>query len=420
MSAALVGYVWFVNDDFPIVDDWQLVPVYTGTVPVTPSWLWAQYNEHRMPLPLALLVLGGSATGHDYRTGMLLNALTLSALAALMIFTARRMRGGLRLTDALFPAVLLHWGQSQTLLIGLALNLVCSTALAGVMLLIIVRVQGALTLRQGIGFGVCLLALPLCGSSGAVLVPALALWLAVAAAARWRSGAVYGRRDGGVMMGLALASIVLLIVYFRSLAATPSSQMRPMTLQVARTALKFLTDSIGPFAEKSWPGSGAALAALALVTLGKLLRDWRIRSAERLGTEGLLSFGGAMLCLALAIGWGRGAGFETRYVTLAAPILCFAYFVWRGASPRIIAPALSLMMVLLLPYNTYRGITRAEARRARMHDLQSDIDRGLTPAEMAKKWTDDIYAAGGEAILAERFEMLRRAGQGPYKGRPQP
>ena len=53
-----------------------------------------------------------------------------------------------------------------------------------------------------------------------------------------------------------------------------------------------------------------------------------------------------------------------------------------------------------------------------MHELQADIDKGLTPAEMAKKWTNTIFAPGGETILAERFEMLRRAGQGPYKGRP--
>ena len=166
MSAGLVGYVWLVNDDFPIADDWHLVPVYTGTEPVTPSWLWGQYNEHRMPLPLALLVLGGYATGHDYRTGVLLNALVLSALAALMIVTAGRLRGGLRLTDAFFPIVLLHWGQYETLLIGLALNLVLSAALAGVMLLIVLRVQGTATLRQGVLFGLCLLALPLCGSTG--------------------------------------------------------------------------------------------------------------------------------------------------------------------------------------------------------------------------------------------------------------
>jgi len=109
-------------------------------------------------------------------------------------------------------------------------------------------------------------------------------------------------------------------------------------------------------------------------------------------------------------------GFATRYATLAAPILCLAYLAWRSAPDRRIAWGLCGVVALLFLFNTGQGITRAQVRRQRMRDLQADVASGLTPAEMAKKWGADIYAANAEADLTERFEMLRRAGQGPYKG----
>src|SRR5262249_41651422 len=151
--------------------------------------------------------------GHDYRAGGVLVALTLSALAGLFVLTAGRLRGGPSFADAFFPLALLHWGQSETLLIGYSLNHATSVAFAGLALAGVVGLRGAPSLRQGGTYGSCLLALPLCGSDGAALLPALAVWLACAGASRWRSGRPHGRRDGAVMLGLALAAGALLAAY---------------------------------------------------------------------------------------------------------------------------------------------------------------------------------------------------------------
>jgi hypothetical protein len=416
LSAGLVGYVGFVNDDFPTLDDWHLVPVYTGNQPVTPAWLWEQYNEHRLPLPKLLLVLGGLVSGHDYRAGMFASALALSGLAALMVLTAGRLRGGPRFADAFFPLALLHWGQYETLIISFALNLVASTVLAGLALVIVVRLRGAPTLRQGVLFGLCVLALPLCGSNGAALVPALALWLAVAAVTRWRSGDAHGRRDGLVMMALAVAAVVLLAVYLLGLekqATTP----RPGPSEAARTAVEFLAEGLGPFAKTLWPLSGVVVAALALCTLLQLARDWRTAPANRLRVLGLLGFGGAMLCLAVGIGLARGSGFATRYATMATPALCLAYFVGRDALRPVVPLGLFVLMAACLVPNMAVGVRRGENRRTYMRQLQADVAGGMTPDELAKKWAADIFVPGGEAMVRERFEMLRRAGQGPYRTR---
>jgi hypothetical protein len=419
LSAGLVGYVWLVNDDFPVADDWHLVPAYTGHETVTLSWLWAPHNEHRLPLPKLLLVLGGAATHHDYRTGVLLSALGLSALAAALIVTAGRLRGGPSFADAFIPLALLHWGQSETLLISYALNLAASTVLAGLALLIIVRVRGVPTARQGLFFGLVLLALPLCGFNGVVLVPPLAVWLLVAAVARWRSGGAAGRRDGAVWSALALAALALVAVCVLTMQRTPESSQRPTVAVVARTAAQVFAESLGPFAEASWPFSGVAVAALAALTLYRLRQEWRGDPAERLRVLGLLAFGAALVALALAVGWGRGligdrAGFMTRYATLAAPALCLAYLVCRTAPRRAVTAVLTVAMVGVFLYNTGRGVERAAARREKMQRIQADVAAGLTSAELAKKW-GDIYNTKAEALLTDFFEMLRQARQGPYR-----
>ncbi len=432
LSVGIVGYVWLVNDNFPIADDFQLVEVYTGHEAVTPAWLWAPYNEHRLPLPKLLLVLGGVATGHDYRAGVLLGALARAALAALMIATAGRLRGRLSYADVFFPLALLHWGQSETLLISYGLNLVASTVLAGLALVVIVRVREVPSPSQGLFFGLLLLVLPLCGSNGVVMVPPLALWLILAAILRWRSGAPNGRRDAVLWFTLALTALALAAVCLLSMKPVEGSPPHSTPEQLVRTAAQFLTASIGPFANstwriggmtlEAWPFSGMALGALALVTMLRLQQEWRTMPAQRLRTLGLVAFGAALLLLALAVGWGRGAigpmaGFETRYGTLAAPVLCLAYFVARAAPRPAFAVGLCVLLAALFVFNTIHGIDRAEAKRARMNELQSDVAAGLTSAELAKKWTARIYHPKGEAILTSLFEMLREAHQGPYRGR---
>jgi len=354
---------------------------------------------------------------------MLISAVTQSLLAALKIGTAGRLRGGPSFTDAFFPLVLLHWGQYETLLIGLALNLVATTFLGGLALLVVVRCEGVPSLRRGLLFGTCLLALPLCGSSGAALVPALVVWLAGAGLVAIRSGSPTGRRDGTAMLLLALAAAVLTVIYLLSLEKPAVALPRPTAAQAVEAAVMFLSNSVGPFAETTWPVSGVLLGCLGLAVVLKLIHDWRAAPRERLRTLGLLCFGAAMLCLAAGVGWGRGAlgvpgGFATRYVTLAAPALCLGYFVHRNGTRRVVPWALFLLMAALLVVNTGRGLSRAEARRERMRELNADVARGMTPGELAEKWAEHIYAASGKDILTERFEMLRQARQGPYKDRP--
>ena len=74
-----LSFVVSFGSNAPYADEWEFVPALTGHEPALP-WLWAQHNEHRMPLSRAI-VLGYFKLTHDFRTGMVLQVLMMSGLS---------------------------------------------------------------------------------------------------------------------------------------------------------------------------------------------------------------------------------------------------------------------------------------------------------------------------------------------------
>src|SRR5262249_20409083 len=109
VSAALTYIAWY-GSDVPYWDEWILVPALTGRQPLTLEFLWAQHNEHRIPLPKLLLVTFARLSHHNFRTGMVANVIILGLTAAAMIRAARKLRGRTSFSDAFFPMAMLHWG----------------------------------------------------------------------------------------------------------------------------------------------------------------------------------------------------------------------------------------------------------------------------------------------------------------------
>src|SRR5438874_5267996 len=85
-------YVGKFSSRLPFFDDWALVPVLTGTQPLTLAYLWEPYNEHRVPLPKLVLYALGRLSGFDFRAGMFLNVILLAGLSFAMLRTIRRLR----------------------------------------------------------------------------------------------------------------------------------------------------------------------------------------------------------------------------------------------------------------------------------------------------------------------------------------
>src|SRR5215213_1955850 len=84
MFAVALGSIALAGRNIPFAEDWGLVAPLTGHEPDVFAWLWAQNNEHRVPLPRLAGLIIVMLTG-DYRAGMVLNACVLAAVAAAMV-----------------------------------------------------------------------------------------------------------------------------------------------------------------------------------------------------------------------------------------------------------------------------------------------------------------------------------------------
>jgi hypothetical protein len=426
LALALPAFVGRFSANVPIADDWELVPVLTGARPVTAAWLWEQHNEHRIPIPKLIHLALAALTGADYRAGMYFNCAALSAVAALLILTARRLRGRTSFADVFFPLALLHWGQSQNLLWSFQVQFVGSAALAGALLALIASARDRLPVRSAAVAALCLTALPLTGANGLGLVPALAVWLGYAGLVAWRAPGRGGRRPALVAWVGTAAALALVVVYFVGYRNVTGGAAAPTPRLAVEAAARFLATALGPAAAPlGLPADAlvpvaAVLAALALVPV--IAR----RPAERQRAVGFLCFLGALAALALGVGWGRAltaqvAGWgarNNRYVTLAVPLLCCLFFVGWLYVGRAVPWLLAGLMALLFVGNTLHGLDHGRRRGAVMAEVTADVRAGLPPEELGKKYASQIYFAGESQVLAERFVLLRQARQGPYRGLP--
>jgi hypothetical protein len=429
LLVAALALVAAYGRNVPFQDEWEVVPQVAGEQPVTPAWLWAQHNDHRIPLPKLLLMGLYRLTDYDLRAGMVLNTLLLGALAAALVWAAGRVRGRASYADAFFPLMLLHWGHFENLLFSWQIAFILSTVLAGAFLLLVVRQAGALRLRPALLAGACLVALPLCGANGVALVPALALWLGYAGLGAWRSGAPGGRRAGAAALGLAAAGLALAGLYFRGLKTNQWHAPSAGAWASLRTALEVLSQGfLGATARALWPGSGAVALALLAVGAATVARAWQRRPVERVRILGLLAVFAGLVSLSLGLGWGRsgviaGIGFSPRYLTLAVPAACALYFALGLYAPplfgRLAQLALFLAAAVLLVPNTQIGRQRALVRRAWKEPFEHDLRAGAPPGVLGQNYGTFLYWS--EERMAEGLRMLGRAGVGCFRDmRPDP
>src|SRR5262249_36057330 len=127
---------------------------------------------------------------------------------AVMMWTARRIRGRTILADAFFPLAILNFGQAQVFLWWWQVNHVLAPILAGFLLAILVLRGNDLKSRQVLWIGFSLIALVLCGPGGLPYVAGFAAWLTI-----WEL--VMRERRHSVWLFLpVLAALALMAFYF--------------------------------------------------------------------------------------------------------------------------------------------------------------------------------------------------------------
>jgi hypothetical protein len=419
LTAAALYYLGRYAFNLPVCDDWHLVPLLTGKQPLTVSWLWKQLNEHRLPL-IKLILLGlGWLTDYDFRAQAFLNVFLLSGLAALLIVSARRLRGHTTFADAFFPLLLLHWGHSECFLFSITLNHVLATVLmAGLLLLVLHYPQGLSPRATGLA-GLCLFALPMCGANGLPVVLAFTAWLCWQGLLGWRSGV---KRKGQVQVVLSLLTLAWVAFYFVGLRKCHHHPSPPGAGAWLHTSFQCLGLSCLPTLVVVKGRFLWVLPGLFVLSTGLLCWAlWR-RSDRRLQTLGLLLVLGGALGPALAIGWGRAAlgplaGTAPRYAVVTAPAALAIYLLWSVQGirfgRRLIPLALFLILSLGLKDRFVWGHHHARLNAKALLPLEQSLLAGGSIDYLADRGNGPLYPDSG--YLAKGFRELRDAGIGPYR-----
>ena len=422
LVAAALAFVALDGPAFPRWDDFAVVPVLIGEHEITPEWLWALHNEHRVPLPMLVLLAALRSSANDFRAGMVVNVALLAVAALAAAVVARRRRGAWRESDAVFALGLLHCGHEANLLWAWQVQFVLSTALAVGLLARIVAAPGWPRRGATVGFAVMLCLLPLCGANGVALVPALAVWLAVAGQAQLRQGPS-GRSAGIANLAASAVALGLVLMYFRGYQSPTHHVTRGGLVAALTTSLQFLSMTFGPTSARLWPYSGVATAVLIVATIALLLRTLAVRPDERPRAFGLLAFLGAIGSLGLGLGWGRAGasglgGFEPRYVTLAAPLGFAVYFAWdlygaptalRRLVPLVVFAAL---LVLLWP-NTETGLAQGRELAEQSARFESAIRSGAPLYRVVKAASPLLHPSAD--VLTEVLPKLHDARLGVFR-----
>jgi len=407
-------------------DEWDMVGALTGREPLVP-WLWRFNAEHREPIPKLLFFVLYELAHGDLRAGMVLSVFALAGLAGAMIQAAKQLRGWTSYADAFFPLTFLHLSQAENFLwsfLGAIYPFIA--VVAGTVLLIIVGTRSSLALGKAFLVGTCLVLLWGCGGPGLAFVPALALWLACAGVHHWVSGDFHGKRNASLILGLAVAILLLVPVYF--IGFQTFAEHAPSTDLKARikTSTQALSMAFGWAPVGYWKFAGLGVLGLFLTAGAILVALWRRHPQERWRAVGPFLFLGAIGCLTVAIGVGRSgltdAGLMPHYGLLVSLGLCCVYFITqigRMGSHLLQMVLFSLMCTAFLS-NQLIGIEWARSLSAHKEAFEEDLLTGTPPFILAERYWPTLYPGPQtpevlNAWLADRLRQLKQAGLGQFR-----
>jgi hypothetical protein len=378
-----------------------------------------------MPLAKAAYIGLGWLTRFDFRAGAISSVVILALLALALMFAAARVRGRASEVDAVFPLLLLNWGQYHNLMMGSQFYYVVNCVLAGVILLTIMASREKLSLAVAMVTLLCLIGLAGSGGGGIAYAPPIMLWLVYAGWARLCSRDRGDRRSGAAILALALLPALLVIWYFafpESILGVAGQQPHHLRTSLVG-AIQFLSISGGRLGRDLWPFSGLLTVAL-LLTAGIWLGvvAWR-RPQERVRALGLGFFLVAVLSVAVGIGLTRAQLGPTycltaRYITLACPLglcLCVIACLYGPAIRRRGTrwAVVGIMLVITVIY-TRNGIHNAADLQAPIQRMERVVRSGLPLSAVASRSFVDVQSGSAEA-LTEYLIDLRGARLGPYR-----
>jgi hypothetical protein len=140
---------------------------------------------------------------------------------------------------------------------------------------------------------------------------------------------------------------------------------------------------------------------------------------ERLRALGILAYLAGVLLMMVTIAVGRTADSSApRYMTLSVQLLCGA---WVGCLPgprhrkteTLVAMALLLPLVVLLPDTSRAAIGRGALRSSKHRSLVDDLGRGAPLASLGQWYARDLCP--GEVSVQATLRMLAQHHIGPFR-----
>ncbi|MBV9597684.1 MAG: hypothetical protein JOZ87_12565 [Chloroflexi bacterium] len=289
--------------------------------------------------------------------------------------------------------------------------------------------------------GLCVLCLPLTGSTGLALALPVIVLLAVAA---WlhRHSDEHGIRATRWLAIVATAAALLVVAAYNVFETRPVTPNLTFTLSPQQ-----IFTIIGQFAAVGYAAppvspqlatSSSPLAAVGAYFAPEWVdRTWRMRALVTVMTwatalalcigpavrRGRITFGHlgpaiclfSVACLAFAIGYARGSGLDQRYVVLGATGLVTIYVCLRLHRSRVAAVTgglLAIVAVVLLPWNAYYALSFGEARLAFQANLVRDIRAGTPVDVLGTRYYPDIW--GDPVLAAGAIREMRDDRIGPF------
>jgi hypothetical protein len=414
MTFVALGFVLVFGSNAPYADEWEFVPALLGKEPLS-TWCWAQHNEHRLPLSRVIYYSLFQVT-RDFRTGMYLQVLMLSALSLGLMRLAAHLRRRSDWVDAFFPISLLHVGHWENFVMGYQLCFALFCCLVTGLAVVALETQRETAFRSGFLAGVLLLLIALTGGFGLAVVPPVAMWLVYLALIVWRAGT---KIRALLLLMLAALPVVYMAAYFIGYER-PSHHPPPSRDPVAigMVAGEVLAMAIGIGVLGVWRLVATVELAIGVGTVAFLIRKGR-NPVDRPSSAGLIAVAAGVCGLALAIGIGRGSmgpemGLWSRYSLLAWPLLGAAFLVWVKAGRKWIPIVFCVAAAVAFPTNMLTGMGIGAGIRENYNQIESDERLGLSAEQIVQQRFPDSVNSGQMDRAVQNIPLLRMAGIGVF------
>jgi hypothetical protein len=218
---------------------------------------------------------------------------------------------------------------------------------------------------------------------------------------------------------MAVATRAFITLYFVGLKKPDHMPASPGHWETLRTALQFLSVSVGCGGSSWWPQKAAFVCVVLLSSCVLLLIAWWKRPGHRFRITGLLFLTATIFPLALSLGWGRAyngihAGLSHWYTIFGVPALCAAYFAWRLYAPsplsRLVRTCLFAAACMMLSLNVDWSKHDFSEHQKRMNAFMGDLRSGMLLPELADRHVQFLLGDHASIFWAPSVKKLHDAG----------